>query len=90
MWINRNHSIVRYSWQPCENPYGVPQRAKFMKFHVFVLLASIGVRRKNARMNFVSIHGHWTLKRPKPCNSLEVRNIMFDPNEKVECGIGGE
>jgi hypothetical protein len=61
-----------------------------MKFHVFVSFASIGVRKRNVRMNFMSIHGHWTLKRLKPCNSLEVRNIMFDLDEEVECGIGGE
>jgi hypothetical protein len=61
-----------------------------MKFHVFLLLASIGVQRRDVRINFMSIHGHWTLKILKPCNSLEVRNIMFNPYEKMECGIGGE
>jgi len=31
------------------------------------------------------LHVHpWTLKRLKPCNSLEARNIMFDHDEEVE------
>jgi hypothetical protein len=32
----------------------------------------------------------WSLKRLKPCNSLEVKNMMIDPNEEINNGKGGE
>jgi hypothetical protein len=32
----------------------------------------------------------WSLKRFEPCNSLEVRSMMFDLNEEIDSGIGGE
>jgi hypothetical protein len=32
----------------------------------------------------------WSLKRMKPCNSLEVRNMMFDPDEEIKNGTSGE
>jgi hypothetical protein len=37
------------------------------------------------------LHVHpWSLKRMKPCNGLKVKNMMFDSDEKVENGTGGE
>jgi len=32
----------------------------------------------------------WTLKRFKPGNSLEVKNIMLDLDEEIESSTGGE
>jgi hypothetical protein len=31
-----------------------------------------------------------SLKSIKPCNSLEVRSMMFDPDEEIENGTNGE
>jgi hypothetical protein len=32
----------------------------------------------------------WSSKLLKPCNSLEVKSMMFDPNEEIESGTSGE
>ncbi len=37
------------------------------------------------------LHVHlWSLKRLKPCNSLEVRNMMINPNEEMKNGMSHE
>ncbi len=61
MWTNPSHLIVKLFVVAtiCTIYILFPTRTqpcfKFMKFHVFVLLALIGVQRRDAKMNFMSI-----------------------------------
>ncbi len=94
MWIDPCHSIVRLFVQVilCTKYVLSPTRTqpwfKFMKFHVFCVVC---INRSPEESCDNEFHVHpWTLKRLKPCNNLEVKNIMFDLDEEMECGIGGE
>jgi hypothetical protein len=94
MWTNPSHSIVRlfvvtaictiYVFVSHKDP-------TLLQVHEISCFCVVCINRGSKERCENELHVHpRTLKRLKPCDNLEDRIIMFDLNEEVECGIGGE